>query len=266
MKQTIFLLLAGGILLFSACLKNSSYTSNGKSSVSVHLVDDPGAYDKVNIDIQDIQVKADGDSSENGWQSLTLTRKGVYNLLDFKNGLDTLLGSILLPAGKISQLRLVLGANNSVLLNGTVYPLQTPSAQQSGLKLALNTELLANIDYHFWIDFDAARSIVQTGNNKYILKPVVKVFTRAETGAIKGVVKPASSKTWIFAIANAADTVSTTQADTLTGGFMLRGMLPASYKVAFHSTAGNYADTTVNNVSVSAGVVTSMDTVRLRLK
>ncbi len=263
MKKLMFYLFAAGILFTAACIKNTT-TTKGKSTVNIHLVDAPGAYDKVNIDIQDVQVKASADQSDSGWQSLNLTRKGVYNLLDFKNGLDTLLGSIALPAGQIGQLRVILGPNNSVVMNGVGYPLQTPSAQQSGLKLLINTTLQADVDYHFWIDFDAARSIVQTGNNKFILKPVLKVFTKAETGAVKGVVSPASSKTWVFAIANANDTVSTTMADTLTGGFLLRGMLPATYKIAFHSTAGSYKDTTVANVMVAAGVINDLGTVQLK--
>ncbi len=263
MKKLFMVLLVGSFASFVACNKNDSSTATGNTSINIHLVDGPAAYDKVYIDIQDVQVKAGTDSSESGWQSLNITRKGVYNLLNFKNGLDTLLGKLSLPAGTISQLRLVLGTDNSVVLNGVSYPLKTPSAQQSGLKLAINANLMAGVDYHFWIDFDAARSIVQTGNGNYILKPVVKVFTQATSGAIKGIVLPPSSKTWVFAIANVSDTISSTPADTLTGGFLLRGVPAASYKVSFHSTTGAYKDTTYNNVSVTNGSVTDLGTVQL---
>ena len=263
MKKFLILLIAGSISIV-ACNKNTSNGTAGNASINVYLVDGPAAYDKVFIDIQDVQVKAETDASESGWTSLNIARKGVYNLLNFKNGLDTLLGSLSLPAGKVSQLRLVLGANNSVVLKGVTYPLQTPSAQQSGLKLAINETLAAGVNYRFWIDFDAARSIVETGNFKYILKPVIKVFTEATSGAIKGVVAPASSKTWVYAIANVNDTVTSTYADTLTGGFLLRGIPAATYKVAFQSTTGTFKDTTYNNVSVTNGTVTNIGTVQLR--
>ena len=264
MKKFLILLMGVSISIV-ACNKNGSpEPTAGNASINIYLVDAPGAYEKVFIDIQDVQVKAAADASENGWQSLNIARKGVYNLLNFKNGLDTLLGSLSLPAGKISQLRLVLGTNNSVVLKGVSYPLETPSAQQSGLKLAINETIAAGVNYRYWIDFDAARSIVQTGNLKYILKPVIKVFTEATSGAIKGVVAPASAKTWVYAIANVNDTVTSTYADTLTGGFLLRGVPAATYKVAFQSTTGTFKDTTYNNVSVTNGAVTNVGTVQLR--
>lgn len=264
MKKFLSVLILGGFVSFVACNKNDSTSTAGNASINIHLVDGPAAYDKVYIDIQDVQVKAEDDVTETGWKSLNVPRKGIYNLLNFKNGLDTLLGSLSLPAGKISQLRLVLGANNSIVLNGVNYPLQTPSAQQSGLKLSINTTLSAGVDYHFWIDFDAARSIVQTGNNSYILKPVIKVFTQATSGAIRGIVLPGSAKTWVYAIANVNDTIVSTLADSFTGGFLLRGVPAASYKVAFQSTSGGYRDTTYNNVSVTNGAVTDLGTIQLR--
>ena len=264
MKKIILFLIPCAIIGFIACSKNSSTSTAGPSSMSVYLVDGPAAYDKVYIDVQSVQVKASTDASESDWQTLTIPRTGIYNLLNFKNGLDTLLGTLQLPAGHISQLRLVLGANNSIVLNGVSYPLTTPSAQQSGLKLAINADLVAGIDYKIWIDFDAARSIVQTGSGSYILKPVIRTFTQAESGAIKGFVLPVAAKGWVFAIANATDTISSTPADLVTGVFLLRGIPASTYKVAFHATAGTYRDTTYTNVAVTTGNVTDVGTLTLK--
>jgi hypothetical protein len=264
MKKIILFLIPCAILAFASCSKNND--SSGNSSMSIYLVDGPAAYDKVYLDIQSVQVKTSTDASENNWQTLNITRTGVYNLLNFKNGLDTLLGTIQLPAGRISQLRLVLGPNNSVVINGVSYPLTTPSAQQSGLKLAINADLVAGVDYRLWIDFDAARSIVQTGAGSYILKPVIRTFTQAESGAIKGVVLPVAAKGWIFAIANVSDTISSTPADLSTGAFMLRGIPASTYRVAFHPTENTYRDTTFTNVVVTNGVVTNLGTLTLKLK
>lgn len=232
--------------------------------MSVYLVDGPASFDKVYLDIQSVQVKATTDASENDWQSLNIGRKGIYNLLDFKNGLDTLLGTIVLPVGHISQVRLVLGTNNSVVIGGVSYPLTTPSAQQSGLKLNINADLVAGVDYRLWIDFDAARSIVQTGAGSYILKPVIRTFTQAESGAIKGIVMPLDAKAWVYAIANVSDTISSTPADATTGAYMLRGIPAATYKVAFHATNGTYKDTTVANVVVVTGASTTIGTITLK--
>lgn len=264
MKKVIFSLIPCAILAFTSCSKNSSISSSTTSSMSVYLVDGPAAYDKVYIDVQSVQVKASTDASESDWQTLNIPRTGIYNLLNFKNGLDTLLGTIQLPAGHISQLRLVLGSNNSVVLNGVSYPLTTPSAQQSGLKLAINADLLAGIDYKIWIDFDAARSIVQTGSGSYILKPVIRTFTQAESGGIKGIVLPVAAKGWVFAIANATDTISSTPADLSSGIFLLRGIPASTYKVAFHATAGTYRDTTFTGVTVTTGNIADVGTLTLK--
>ena len=97
-------------------------------------------------------------------------------------------------------MRMVLGLNNSILINGVSYPLQTPSAQQSGLKFNWNQNLSGNGAYTVWIDFDAGRSIVKTGNVSYILNPVIKAFSELTNGQIKGYVKPQSANAVIHAI------------------------------------------------------------------
>src|ERR1700741_15418 len=102
MKKLTFFLTLCAVIAFASCSKNSSTSSAGPSSMSVYLVDGPAAYDKVYLDIQSVQVKASADTSQSDWQSLTIPRTGIYNLLNFKNGLDTLLGTIQLPAGHIT--------------------------------------------------------------------------------------------------------------------------------------------------------------------
>lgn len=264
MKKLLFFLIPCAMLTWVSCSKNSDSSAGGNATMSVYLVDGPAAYDKVYLDIQSVQVKATTDASENDWQTLNIGRKGIYNLLDFKNGLDTLLGTIVLPAGRINQIRLVLGANNSIVIGGVLFPLTTPSAQQSGLKLNINADLTAGVNYRLWIDFDAARSIVQTGSGSFILKPVIRTFTQAESGAINGVVLPVAAKGWVFAIANVSDTVSSTPADLVTGAYILRGIPAATYKVSFHATAGTYRDTTFTNVVVTNGASTNVGTVTLK--
>jgi hypothetical protein len=263
MKKILLALIPCAFLVFASCSKNDG-AAGGNASLSVYLVDAPAAYDKVYLDIKGVQVKSTSDASENDWQTLNISRAGIYNLLDFKNGIDTVLGTLQLPAGRISQIRLILGTNNSIVLNGLSYPLTTPSAQQSGLKLAIHADVVAGVDYKIWIDFDAARSIVQTGSGSFILKPVIRTFTQAESGAIKGIVLPLTAKGWVFAIANVADTISSTPADLFTGKFLLRGIPASTYKVSFHATAGTFKDTTFNNVAVINGSVTDIGTVTLK--
>src|ERR1043165_4059980 len=130
---------AGLISFMVSCSSESSKSA----FLQVKLTDAPGDYQEVNVDIQDVQVNAN-ENSNSGWKSLNV-KKGIYNLLQFTNGLDTLLGSAELPAGKVSQIRLVLGSNNTIKVDDQTYSLTTPSAQQSGLKILVKTELKGGI-------------------------------------------------------------------------------------------------------------------------
>jgi hypothetical protein len=257
-KYLIPLILFCGLFTFLAsCKKNSS---NSKSTLTVYLTDAPADYTEVNVDIQQVLINTSDNGSEN-WVSLPI-KPGVYNLLKFRNGLDTLLGSIELPAGKISQMRMVLGPNNTLKEGNTLHELTTPSAQQSGLKFKVQVELIEGVDYKLWIDFDAARSIVKAGNSgKYILKPVIKTFTEATSGAIKGIVLPEAAQAWVYAI-NGIDTVASAKPEAITGKFLMRGIAAGSYKVSIDAT-NNYKDSVINNVAVSIGNVTNVGTVTL---
>src|SRR5690606_28746613 len=102
------------------------------------------------------------------------TQSGMYNLLDFQNGLDTLIAPPQqIPSGQISQIRLILGANNYVVVAGVVHPLELSSQDESGLKLNLHSMIDANVEYLIMVDFDASQSIVVQGNGSYRLKPVL---------------------------------------------------------------------------------------------
>jgi hypothetical protein len=255
------LVLFSTVILLAACNKSDSKDAMtaGKATMSVYLTDGPGPYDAVKIDLRSIEVNSD--SSDNGWKQLDVIHPGVYNLFRLRNGLDTLIASGELPAGKISQIRLILGPNNSVVLDGVSYPLETPSAQQSGIKLNINAELTAGVDYKIWTDFDGNRSIVRTGNNKFILKPVIRIYTKAVSGSVKGIVLPLDAKPWVYAI-HGTDTVASAQPDSTNGNFLINGLSAGAYSIAIDGN-DNYNDTTYNDVNVTTGSVTDVGTVQL---
>ena len=164
---TLFTLL----FLVWACQKDGNNTNGEKTTLNIHLTDGPGDYQQVNVDIQEVRVKTDDDTSQ--WLTLT-TNSGIYNLLDFQNGVDTLIATGSVPTDILKEVRLVLGPDNSVMLDSVLYDLETPSAEQSGLKIKIDKSLGFVLD-SLKLDFDAAKSIVETGNGKFILKPVIKV-------------------------------------------------------------------------------------------
>lgn len=240
-------------------LMGCSDSESENARIEVWLTDAPGDYQEVNIDLKAIDVHTDDGNSESGWITLD-ANQGVYNLLELTNGIDTLIGNIEIPAGKISQIRLKLGSNNSIKVGGETHDLSTPSAQQSGLKIQVHQELEAGITYKILLDFDVARSIVLTGNGTYKLKPVIRSIAEAQGGAIKGVVDPKESSPAVYAILN-TDTLGTTFCDT-TGHFLIRGLPAGSYTVAFQPVE-TFLPTTKSGVTVTLGSVTDIGTVEV---
>jgi hypothetical protein len=249
---TIFIVIT--LLLITACnvLEDDSLEY---ARVQIYLTDAPGDYQEVNIDVVSVRVIIN-DSMIN-----LPTNAGIYNVLDFVNGKDTLLVEDEIPAGYLSQIRLVLGENNSVKRDNEVYSMKTPSAQQSGLKLNVHEDIHPGISYAYVLDFEADKSIVLTGNGRHQLKPVIRVYTKAVSGAVEGISWPPEAKTYISVI-NASDTVGTS-ADTVTGEFMVMGLEEGNYNIKFESTEG-YKDTTLFDISILFGQVTRLDTMKLK--
>lgn len=241
--------------LFLSVIWLACTSDDQTAKLEVRLTDAPGDYEEVNIDIQSVEVHTSEGNQTSGWTTLEV-ESGVYNILELTNGLDTLLATAELPAGKISQIRLILGEDNSVKVGGETKELSTPSAQQSGLKLNLNAVLTEGITYTIILDFDAARSIVKRGNGTYSLKPVIRVLEEATSGAINGTVSPLEAAPAVFAI-QGVDTVATAYTDTLTGKFMLRALPAGSYTVSFDPKEG-FVPQQKESVSVTLGNVTNL--------
>jgi hypothetical protein len=240
----------GALLLFTACKRSGDGSATQTTGFKMRMTDSPGDYDRVNVEVIGAEVHSD----VNGWTALNV-KTGIYNLLDLTNGKDTLIADGQVAVGTVSQIRLILGTNNSVVYKGDTYPLETPSGQQSGLKLQVHAELQAGINYTMLLDFDADKSVVQTGNGKYILKPVIRVVSKAKDGAIKGVVLPLLSNPAVYAI-NGNDSFST-YANLLNGSFFIGGLAAADYKVVIMPKAP-FKDTAILNVNVSLGAATDI--------
>lgn len=254
-KLNLLLAYCAMALVFTSCSKKDSDEDvAGTSTLAIRMTDAPANYDAVYIDLQSVEITGSA-----GNATLLNVNAGIYNLLDFANGVDTLIASGNLQAGKIAQIRLILGSNNSVVVNGISFPLSTPSAQQSGLKLQVHNTFVAGVAYQLLLDFDAAKSIVVTGNGSYSLKPVLRVIESAVSGAIKGVVLPAGMHATVTAD-NGTSSYSTVT--NLTGNFLLQGIPSGTYNVTVTPNLP-FLPVTVSNVSVSTGVVTDMGNINL---
>jgi len=224
-------ILSAAAVLLVACGGggDSGGTSTASGTLRLALMDAPACgYDQVNVTIERIRIHAssmaqDGDA---GWSEMVLTPAKRVDLLTLTNGVLEELGSTSLPAGRYTQMRLVLATNsgpggmaNSVVPSGgREMPIVTPSGTQTGLKMNVNIEVAANQLADFVIDFDACRSIVHAGRSgRHLLKPVLSVMPRvtAASNAVEGYVAGAVA-------------VGTTSVSLQKDGTVVRGTVPHS--------------------------------------
>jgi hypothetical protein len=248
----IFLMAIGG------CKKdNSTPTPAGNPVLSVKMVDAPSGYDAVNVEVIGLEANLG-----NGWTPFALENKGVYNLLSFTNGNSlALMNDTVMAPCIISELRLILGTNNTVVADGITYELTTPSGQTSGYKVKMGAlPLIAGGIYHLVLDFNTAKSIHETGNGKYMLKPVVAGYLQTSVGSIAGIISPVNGAYYCEAT-NATDTAGTYMNPT-TGQFLIPVVLPGNYSVTLFPTIG-YMEKTVQGVVVIVGQSTQMGTITI---
>lgn len=265
----ILMLLVFAAGLVSCSDENDSIdNSEGTADVAVRLTDAPGDYDAVIVEVEDVLLKMEGEVPENveegeeeGWFSLGNVTSQQINLLDLTGGVTELLGEAELPVGTLEEMRLVLGDNNVIVVDGQELVLDTPSAQQSGLKVQVGQELMADTYYTFILDFDVDASVVNQGNGGYILKPVLRLSLDDQTGSIAGTVTPSTEPVLVEA-QNAEGTVSAyTNAE---GKFQLHGLSPGVYMVTATPEDGLGLEAKViNNVEVEKGAVTEMEPIML---
>jgi len=274
-----------------ACNKDNSTPgpSGNQQKLSIYMSDNPGFFDNVFLDIRKVEVlvdtctqdkddddhddwsgagrcwwgedrRDDRDSCQT-WDSLGI-RPGVYDILSLRNGADTLLAGGLVPKGVVKKIRITLGNNNSLVKDSVKYPLKSPSGQ---VKIIIKLrgddwDELASGDFRLWLDFDLDRSIIRAWDGKFILKPVIRVFTLKVTGSVSGKVSPMAA--WpVISVYNDKDTGFALP--WIDGQFKVRGLKAGTYKV-FVNASNGYVDTTLTNITVERNRNTELGKIILR--
>ncbi|MEL6537516.1 MAG: DUF4382 domain-containing protein [Bacteroidota bacterium] len=181
------------------------------ATLQVRLIDAPGDYESVNIEIADVQVNMENTHEE--WLSLDQVNTGVFNVLELTNGNSALLGEVALPAGTLSQVRLVLGDKHDLSIGGEIKDLPFATGSNGEIILDIEATLTDNRVFELLLDFDAGRSIVPVANsNEFRLRPVVRSIINPEKGSIMGKIDPGGVSTAVFALIG-ADTITSTYTD-----------------------------------------------------
>jgi hypothetical protein len=260
----------------------------GQQRLSVYFADDPGYFDNVFLDIRKVEVLVDtcttdadddNDRWDNDyercgwwedhrddkddcdvWDSLGI-RAGVYDVLSLRNGADTLLGDGIVPEGQVKKIRITLGDNNYLVKDSTTYPLKSPSGQ---VKIVIQVrhdewEEFSDRNFRLWLDFDIDRSIIQTRQGQFILRPVLHVFTLKQTGSISGRVTPRDA----FPVITVYNDQDTSYAlPWIDGQYKVRGLKAGTYNL-FVNASNGYKDTTITGITVKRGDNTKVDDIKL---
>ena len=278
MKKTQFLSVAimafAVSFLMTACKKNTSVETGNfpdKQELTLYLTDGPGLFDHVYIDIKSVKVLVDTSSdtrkhdnddwdrrgsddqkrdSSFVWENLNI-KPGVYDILKFRNGTDTLLASAGITKGSIRLIKIELGTNNSVMKDSISYPVAMRPGSLNYILIKLEgheCDQYVPGKSRLWLDFDITRSIIQENNNKFYLKPVFHFYTVKNTGSLFGRVGPKESFP-VVTVYNDKDTAYALPDKE--GYFKLRGLKDGTYSVFINASNG-YLDSTIRNVVVKA--------------
>ena len=269
------------VVLF-AFLSCNNDTNVETSRVQLNLIDLEGEYEKVLVNIIDVQYNKNED--ENGWSSFegftppdTDDPQNRVDLTELIAGNSLVLTDEDIESGMLKQIRLILGDGNALVILGETeeIPLSTPSAQQSGLKLKVNTELEPGFSYTFILDWDVQKSIVKAGNSgNYNLKPVINVIAEVNSGSILGRVADSEETVDIFlpisdAVVSVYDESDTLFETSLTststddvGNFVLQGLAEGNYNLKVEKT-GYMTIESIEIIEVMKGVETDVETILL---
>ena len=255
---------------------DSDGSSSEMANLSIRMTDAPGDYDAVFIDVQgiEIQLEADDDldaTDDDGtegseWVTVEDVNTGIYDLLELTGGVSQLLADTEIEAGYVGQMRLILGPDNTVVVDGETKALNTPSAQQSGLKLQLNQRLEGGENYAFLLDFDVEQSIVETGNGGYNLKPVIRLSAEANAGMVVGTtVVPAALSSDVQSLVVLTGNGITVSAYTNNDGkFALNGVPAGTYDVKITpQISSGLTVYTVSDVEVRPNETTDLGEIEL---
>lgn len=160
-------------------------------TVRMRLIDAPAAIQAVHIEVTEVSVHpADGLSgqaardglpagADTGWEIVT-DQTVTYDLLTLRGGTFATLAEALVPVGNYTQIRLKIGKDSNVVVDGVTHPLVVPSGAQSGLKLIHDFTVTPNAAANLTLDFDAAKSVSQTGDGTWHLKPTITVTSTSD--------------------------------------------------------------------------------------
>lgn len=218
MKYVMTIILAIVVLIIPGCSTTDTGTID-TGTLALKLIDAPVDSENiagVYIAISKIEVnKSTGDNAN--WETVKEFDEMLeYNLLDLTDGNFALLGEFELTAGQYNQIRFILDIQEHgqqspttpgcyvQFTDGSSESLFVPSGGQTGYKAVGAFEVPANGEVQVTVDFDLRKALQVTGqgnNQRYILKPTLRLVVDSQTGNINGTITLETTYTDIIVFA-----------------------------------------------------------------
>lgn len=246
---------------------NGSSSSSGSGTFRVALVDAPpstGSVSALNITIERVEANVNGT-----WTPITTVPQS-FNLLDLVRN-EAILGSVQLPAGHYTQVRLFPSAATLTDATGT-QSVTIPSAVQTGVKVNVDYDIGPNQITTVLLDFNVGKSLIRQGNGQYRLQPVIPAVVKVLSGTVTGTLTDGSATplpgaavtaTYMAGDKYALGTEVNTGATLSDGTFKVWALLPGTYTVTASYTdpvSGTTKTATTTGVIVSANQNTALGT------
>ena len=150
-------------------------TEAPSGSLEVRVTDQPANdVSAVVLTVQNIEVHVSGSGGESGWQTV-VEGPSEFDLLQLE-GIEEVLGTATLEAGRYQQIRLEVVSAQVTIPNGV----RTATVPSDKLRIVGGFEVVAGETTIVTLDFDAQRSITFVPMRGPQLKPVVKLLVRRE--------------------------------------------------------------------------------------
>ena len=231
-------------------------TDSGSSRVSIRLVDAPGDFKEVKVQITELYLQGESESdSTSGRLTLATDTTTYFDLLTLVGGASAdLVKDAVIPAGTYSQLRVRVGDAYVVTSDGKVYAtpgarlpagmtatgtinLTSGKSRASGYKIRFpGPGLTVDGDSRIVaLDFDVARSFghVAGKSGQVILNPHFTVSQVQLSGSISGLITPAAGVTFPACGGAATDVTHFTATATGPTTLSAKAQADSRYKMAY---------------------------------
>lgn len=179
---TIFAILT---IALAGCVSPSS-SSAATGGIDIRVTDAPPANQEITnimVTVTSVEIHQAGadQTSDSGWLPMKLSDINTFDLLQIK-GLEQALATGDLVAGTYTQIRMQVSKVQVIFKDGQTADATVPSGK---LKFVHSFDVVAGKPTVLLFDFDAAKSVNVTGNNKVMFKPVIKLTVTRTPGSLE---------------------------------------------------------------------------------